>query len=155
MVDLKRFLLLIFLCIITSFFYWYFDNESIIDLLVFSGASFFQGRFWTIITALFVHGNFLHLVGNMLFLYVFGSTLEEEVGASKTLSAFFIGGILSFLLSVYFYGPNTIMIGASAAIFTLTATVMLIKPLRFSWAFLMPLGLVAFLCFIYNALVVS
>jgi len=42
------------------------------------------------------------------------------------------------------------MAGASAAIFTLAAVVMLIKPLKFSWLFFMPLGLVAILYFVYN-----
>jgi membrane associated rhomboid family serine protease len=44
------------------------------------------------------------------------------------------------------------MIGASAAIFTLTAIVMLLKPLKFSFYFLMPLGLVAIIYFSYNLL---
>jgi membrane associated rhomboid family serine protease len=42
------------------------------------------------------------------------------------------------------------MIGASAAIFTLTSIVMLVKPLKFSLIFLMPQGLVAIIYFIYN-----
>ena len=65
-----------------------------------------------------------------------------------------MGGVCSFIFSVPFYGSATAMIGASAAIFTLTATVMLTKPLKFSWLFLMPLGLVALLYFLYNLLAV-
>jgi len=45
-------------------------------------------------------------------------------------------------------------VGASAAIFTVTATVMLIKPLKFSWLFLLPVGLVAILYFLFNVLAV-
>ena len=81
---------------------------------------------------------------------MFGNTLEREIGSKKTLAAFLIGGILSFLLSISFYEPETPMIGASAAIFTLTSIVMLVKPLKFSLLFLMPQGLVAILYFIYN-----
>ncbi len=109
---------------------------------------------WTLVTALFLHADPLHLAGNMLFLFVFGNTLEEEIGPKKTLTAFFSGGILSFLLSVFFYSPQTPMIGASAAIFTLTAIVMLVKPLRFSILFLLPQGLVAILYFMYNIVAV-
>src|SRR4030067_2693493 len=47
------------------------------------------------------------------------------------------------------------MVGASAAIFTLTAVVMLVKPLKFSFIFLMPLGLVAIIYIIYNILAVQ
>jgi membrane associated rhomboid family serine protease len=86
----------------------------------------------------------------MLFLFVFGNTLEDEFGADKTLGVFFLGGVLSFIISAFCYGMKTIMIGASAAIFTLMAVVMLTKPLKFSWLFLMPLGLVAILYLLFN-----
>ncbi len=74
--------------------------------------------------------------------------------ARKTATAFFVGGVCSFIFSVPFYGLDVIMIGGSAAIFTLTSMVMLTKPLKFSWLFLMPLGLVALLYFLYNLLAV-
>ena len=109
-----------------------------------------RGRLWTLVTALFLHADITHLMGNMLFLYVFGNTLENELGAKKTLLAFFSGGTLSFLLGTFFYAPSILLIGASAAIFTLTAVVMLVKPLKFSFLFLMPQGLVAIIYFIYN-----
>jgi len=91
----------------------------------------------------------------MLFLYAFGNTLEKEVGTAKTLLAFFVGGVLSFLLGIFFYQPDTYLIGASAAIFTLTAVVLLVKPLKFSFIFLMPLGLVAIIYIIYNVIAVQ
>lgn len=47
------------------------------------------------------------------------------------------------------------MLGASAAIFSVAACVMLVQPLKFSWLFLAPQGLVALIYFIYNLLVVS
>lgn len=146
--------LLVLLCVLTSLFYWYVDPVFVKRFLVFRGTAFFQGFFWTPVTALFVHANFVHLIGNMLFLYVFGNTLEDTVGVEKTLGAFLVGGICSFILSAPFYGFDVTMIGASAAIFTLTTVVMLIKPLKFSWIFFMPLGLVAILYFLYNLLAV-
>ncbi len=118
--------------------------------LAFSGDNLLQGKVWTPITALFLHADLMHLAGNMIFLFVFGNTLEKEIGSKKTLTAFLIGGILSFLLSIYFYDPETPLIGASAAIFTLTSIVMLVKPLKFSLLFLMPQGLIAILYFMYN-----
>jgi membrane associated rhomboid family serine protease len=90
----------------------------------------------------------------MVFLYVFGNTIEEDLKAKKTLAAFFFGGFVSFLLSLLFYGSSIPMVGASAAIFTLSAIVMLIKPLKFSFLFFMPQGLVAILYFVYNVLAV-
>jgi membrane associated rhomboid family serine protease len=57
-------------------------------------------------------------------------------------------------LSVPFVAPDAGMVGASAAIFTVAACVMLVRPLKFSWLFLAPQGLVAILYFLYNAIVV-
>ena len=119
-----------------------------------SFANLGKGRVLTLVAALFVHANVLHLVGNMLFLFVFGNTLEKSVGAEKLLVIFFTGGLLSFILSPAFLPRGTGMLGASAAIFTLAGSVMLIKPLKFSWLFLAPQGLIAIIYFIYNVVLI-
>lgn len=152
--DLKKANMLIVLCVVVSLFYWFVNPGFVDRFLVFSGDYFLKGWVWTPLTALFVHADLAHLLGNMLFLYAFGNTLEDELGARKMAAAFFIGGAFSFVLSVPFYGGDAGMVGASAAIFTLTAAVMLTKPLKFSWFFLMPLGLVAVIYFLYNSVVV-
>jgi membrane associated rhomboid family serine protease len=113
-----------------------------------------EGRIWTLITAIFVHANIIHLLGNMIFLYVFGNTLESVTNAKRLLTVFFVGGILSFPLSLPFFSARATFVGASAAIFTLAAVVMLLKPLRFSWLLLMPVGMVAIVYFLYNAVAV-
>ncbi len=143
-------------CIVVSILFWLdSQNQFYVDYFAFSTTNLLNGRVWTLVTALFIHADIVHLAGNMIFLYVFGNTLEKEVGAGKTLSAFFVGGILSFLLGVFFYAPSDFLVGASAAIFTLTAVVLLVKPLKFSFIFLMPLGLVAIIYLIYNVLAVQ
>ena len=90
----------------------------------------------------------------MIFLFVFGSTLEKTVGLQKLLGIFFIGGFTSFILGPVFLPRGTGMLGASAAIFALAACVMLVRPLKFSWLFLAPQGLIAMIYFIYNVVVV-
>jgi len=145
---------LIILCILVSVFSWFIANDQIIDSLAFSGQNLLKGRVWTLFTGLFLHSDVTHLIGNMIFLYIFGNTLENELGGNWTLLPFFIGGTASFLLSMIFYDPTIYLIGASAAIFTLTAIIMLLKPLKFSFYFLMPLGLVAIIYFTYNLLAV-
>ena len=146
---------LIILCILAFALKWFFANDQIIDYLAFSGENLLKGRVWTILTGLFLHSDLTHLLGNMIFLYIFGNTLENELGEKWILLPFFIGGTASFLLSSVFYDPTIYMIGASAAIFTLTAIIMLLKPLKFSFYFLMPLGLVAIIYFTYNLLAIS
>jgi len=105
-------------------------------------------------TAIFVHSNLIHLLGNMLFLFVFGETLEKELGGRRMITAFLLGGTVAFLASTPFYGWEVGMLGASAGIFTLAAVAMLVKPLRFSWLFLSPVGVVALLYFLYNVMLV-
>jgi membrane associated rhomboid family serine protease len=115
------------------------------------------GRVWTLLTALFLHASPTHLFGNMLFLFVFGNTLEKMIGREYHLAVFFIGGFTAFLLppALGIYGPDVYMLGASAAIFTLAACVMLMNPLKFSFLFLAPQGLVAILYFAYNVILVT
>lgn len=146
---------IIILCVVSTFVYWtltssYAKADLLEGHLLFSSSSLLQGRIWVVFTALFIHADPLHLVANMVFLYGFGSGLENEIGAAKVLAAFLTGGVLSFILSIFVYQPDTVMLGASAAIFTLAAVAMLTRPLKFSWVLLMPLGLVALLYFVYN-----
>lgn len=147
---------LIVICVLVSLVYWYSYPDIVEEYLIYSGDRAVQGAVWTPITTLFVHADLLHLVGNMLFLYVFGMVVEKEAGARMTLVAFLVGGIGSLIVSSFYYGFETWMIGASGAIFTLAAAAMLIRPLKLSLFFLfIPLGLVAILYFIFNVLAVT
>ena len=142
-------------CIAVTLYALYGANPTSVERnLVFSLKNIQEGRVWTLITAIFVHANLIHLLGNMIFLYVFGNTLESVTNSKRMLTVFFVGGILSFPLSLPFFPPDATFVGASAAIFTLAAVVMLLKPLRFSWLLLMPVGMVAIVYFLYNALAV-
>jgi membrane associated rhomboid family serine protease len=145
---------LIIACIAASFWAWQQDPVFAERNLVLSFRNLEQGRAWTLVTALFVHGSMLHLFGNMLFLYVFGTTLEKTASTAKLLVVFFIGGLVSFFLGLFFVPRGTGMLGASAAIFALAGCVMLVRPLKFSWLFLAPQGLIAIMYFIYNLVVV-
>ena len=150
---MKKINWVIIACILVSIVFWLSNPDVPLEYLAFSGNNLLNGRVWTLVTSLFLHADILHLAGNMLFLYIFGNTIEEEMGATKTLGVFFIGGILSFLLSLLFYDWSTPLIGASAAIFTLSAIVMLTKPLKLS-IIILPQGLIAILYFVYNALAI-
>ena len=143
---------IIILCFFATFIALIFPR--LFDLFAFTPLDLYRLRLWTLVTALFLHAGLIHLVGNMLFLFVLGRTLEGEVGASRFLAVFFVGGVLSFILSVPFYKSDAIMVGASAAIFSVASAAMLIKPLRFSVIFLAPVGVVALLYFLYNVVAV-
>ena len=146
---------LILASIAASLWAWQQNPTFAQQNLVFSYNNLLHGRVWTLVTALFVHANVLHLFGNMLFLFVFGNTLENTVGSRTHAAIFFTGGLSAFVLSLLFMPRGAGMLGASAAIFTVAACVMLVRPLKFSWLFLAPQGLVALIYFVYNVIVVS
>ncbi|TAF08027.1 MAG: rhomboid family intramembrane serine protease [Nostocales cyanobacterium] len=71
----------------------------------------------TLITAQFLHGGFLHLAGNMLFLWIFGNNVEDKLGHFKYLAFYLSCGILASLTQWYFAQySNVPSLGASGAI---------------------------------------
>ena len=79
-----------------------------------------HGAVWMLVTAMFLHANPTHLGGNVLFLLIFGTSLEEQVPRRKWLVTYFSSGIvgnIAFLL----LGGNSIGVGASGAIWGLLA----------------------------------
>ena len=140
---------LIILCVSLSLYFWGTKEN-----LAFSEYALFHGAYYTLLTGLFVHANFAHLAGNMVFLYVFGNSLEDEVGAFNTALVFFTGGILSFIFSIPFY-PEANMVGASAAIFSVMAALLLVRRPGYSVQFLSPIGPLALLYFIFNIIAVK
>jgi membrane associated rhomboid family serine protease len=71
----------------------------------------------SIITSMFIHGGFLHIAGNMWFLWIFGRGVEDLLGHGKYLLLYFVCGIAGALLFVAI-NPNSTAptIGASGAI---------------------------------------
>jgi rhomboid protease GluP len=84
----------------------------------------FAGAYWQLITSMFIHASIFHLVGNMLFLLIFGLRGEEMFSLPEYLGVYLLGGLAGNLLSLVF-GPNFISVGASGAIFALFGAVVI------------------------------
>ncbi len=80
--------------------------------------SVFNGAYYQLLTSIFVHASIVHLVGNMLFLLIFGLRGEEMFSLPEFLSIYLIGGLVGNVLSLVF-GPYFVSVGASGAIFSL------------------------------------
>jgi rhomboid protease GluP len=78
----------------------------------------FQGAYYQLITSMFIHASIVHLVGNMLFLLIFGLRGEEMFSLPEYLGVYLVGGLVGNVLSLAF-GPYFISVGASGAIFAL------------------------------------
>lgn len=71
----------------------------------------------TIFTAMFMHGGWMHLFGNMLYLYIFGDNVEDNFGSVKFLIFYLFAGIAAtFAQYVFNEGSNIPNVGASGAI---------------------------------------
>jgi membrane associated rhomboid family serine protease len=71
---------------------------------------------WTIVTYMFLHGSFAHILFNMLALYFFGPRVEERMGSRQFTILYFLSGLTGVLVSVAF-APSAALIGASAGVF--------------------------------------
>jgi len=71
----------------------------------------------TLLTAMFLHAGWLHIGGNMLFLYIFGDNVEDRMGPLPYLGFYLLCGIIAGLTQV-FIAPNSPIpsLGASGAI---------------------------------------
>ncbi len=71
----------------------------------------------TFVTSMFLHGGFMHLAGNMLFLWVFGDNLEDQMGHVGFLLFYLAGGLAAAFAQIASDPDSTVpMIGASGAI---------------------------------------
>jgi len=81
------------------------------------------------VTAMFLHGGFLHLFGNMLALWVFGRRVEDACGPVRFIAYYFFAGTMAHVLFVIVQHRSTVPgIGASGAIFGLMGAYLLLYP---------------------------
>ena len=71
-----------------------------------------------LLTSMFLHGGWLHLIGNMAFLRVFGDDIEETLGSLPYLLFYLAVGIVASLTHIFLAGPDSTIpsVGASGAI---------------------------------------
>ncbi len=71
----------------------------------------------TPVFAMFLHGGWLHLLGNMLYLYIFGDNVEDMLGRGRYLFFYLACGVVSFLVQIAFASRSMVPnVGASGAI---------------------------------------
>jgi membrane associated rhomboid family serine protease len=77
-----------------------------------------SGHHWiTVLTAMFMHGSWSHIIGNMVFLWAFGPEIEDAMGSPRYLAFYLLGGVAAMLTQVAFNPSSTVPnLGASGAI---------------------------------------
>ena len=105
----------------------------------------------SVLYSMFLHGGWLHLLGNMLFLWVFGNNVEERFGRLRYLLFYLVCGYLaSYGFALANAGSNTPLIGASGAIAGVLGAYLVLYPGARVWSlvpvlFFIPLRLPAWL----------
>jgi membrane associated rhomboid family serine protease len=83
----------------------------------------------TIFSSMFMHGSVVHLLGNMLFLWIFGNNVEDYLGRKKFLFFYLICGISAAFTQILFNSDSTVpMVGASGAIAGVLGAYMVLYP---------------------------
>jgi membrane associated rhomboid family serine protease len=87
------------------------------------------GLLGSIIFSTFLHGGFLHIAGNMLFLWVFGNNIEDFLGRLKYVLFYLAGGIAASLAHMYTHLDDVIpSVGASGAVAAVMGAYLLLYP---------------------------
>lgn len=83
----------------------------------------------TLITTIFVHGGFLHLLGNMLFLWTFGDNIEDSMGHFRFVAFFLItGAFAAFCHGIWDTESTSPLVGASGAVSGILGGYILLYP---------------------------
>lgn len=95
-----------------------------------SGSPSAQPSTWeTVFTSMFLHGSFLHIFGNMLFLVIFGPNVEDATGRVRYLAFYLLGGVVALAAQVLVSPDSTApTLGASGAIAAVLGGYLLLYP---------------------------
>lgn len=76
-----------------------------------------NGEYWRLVTPMFLHGGFMHLLFNMFSLFVFGPELEKIAGKARFITIYMLAGLFGDIATYFVQSPAYTHVGASGAIF--------------------------------------
>ena len=90
----------------------------------------FGGITWlSIFTSMFMHGSWLHLIGNMWFLWLFGNNIEDSMGHIRFLVFYLLGGVIAGLAHIFVNADSFVpTVGASGAISAVMGAYLVLYP---------------------------
>lgn len=129
----RRFALVTFMIIIANAWVFLLElqgGDKFVAQWAVIPAAIASGHAWiTLLTAMFMHGSWLHILGNMVFLWAFGPEVEDGMGRVRYLAFYLIGGIIAMLAQVMGSPRSTVpCLGASGAIAAVMGAFIVIFP---------------------------
>lgn len=113
------------------FFIAYLFNDSLLGILGLQPATWTKEP-WTVLTSIFMHAGIWHILANMFTLFFLGSYLCNVIGDKTFLIIYFVGGIIGsfffILFNLYIGNPNSLVIGASGAVFAIAGALTALAP---------------------------
>ena len=108
---------------------------ALLAWLMFIPERVLDGLVWTPLTYMFLHGNLMHVFGNMLMLYFFGPEIERVLGSRQFIRFYFLCGVVGVLVNFapYFLiegGGNVSVVGASGATLGVLVAFAMVEPDR-------------------------
>ncbi len=120
-----------------------FLNESTIIALISYPADLMHLRWYTLLTSGFLHADMIHLVGNMIAIFIFGRIVERELGPYKTAMIYFgsllLAGVFSSGIHLFILQDNIGGLGASGALMGLISAAILLDPWYVTHQLIVPL----------------
>lgn len=97
-------------------------------------------QYWTVLTSMFLHGGWMHLIGNMVFFWVFGNNIEDAMGHARFAVFYLVCGVAAAAAQTFLTPTSAIpMVGASGAISGVLGSYLLLYP-KVRVHALLPLG---------------
>jgi membrane associated rhomboid family serine protease len=92
-------------------------TNGLIPARLFSWNQPLSGRLSPLFTSMFLHGGWFHILGNMLYLWIFGDNVEDRLGHARYLIFYILSGFGAAIIQIIVYPHSSFpMVGASGAI---------------------------------------
>lgn len=85
------------------------------------GPDLATGRWWEILTSIFLHSSFSHILSNMVLFVILSTPLEHSYGTARIFAVWLVAGLAGSLASAAWEAPCSLVVGASGSVFGLVA----------------------------------